>query len=87
MNRNNVEEVTVLVMHTTNSKIIDSINRVIYEWSIMEVVYPMMYKLGKDHPDKIVIRSLVDKKDVDSLRNNLETAFPGLCIFNPPMAV
>ncbi len=77
----------VVIMDGTNKNNVRYITDMIREWSLLPSFEPEVYQMDKDHPSMIVVKADMFLKDRLEVNNRIEARFPGLCIFNPPMAV
>lgn len=78
---------TVVIMDGTDKRKVEYVRSLCEAWSPIAVGKPMVWPLSKDHPSMIVIKTQLNDYEVDHVNGIIEKQFPGLCMFNPPMAV
>lgn len=42
-------------------------------------------QLSKEHPTTLVVKTKMREDSFNLLQNGIESVYPGLCVFNPPM--
>lgn len=87
MNSKNIKELSVIVMDGSDNDRVDYIKALIWEWSDPSVRQIMVYELDENHPSVLVMRTKIDDDSAIHLQNIIERRYPGLCTFNPPIAV
>lgn len=81
------KEVTCVIMHRVSDTDKGQITNILKLYSCTDVEQMMVYKLSKNHPDKTVIKTKMYPDLYTGARELIERDYPGLCMFNPPMAV
>lgn len=87
MSGKNVKELSVIIMDGSDNDVVNFIQQVVWEWSDPSVRQVMVYELDEDHPSTIVMRTKIDDDSAVHLQSIINRRYPGLCTFNPPMAV
>lgn len=88
MKERNLKMNTVVIMDGTNQNTVEYITAMLREWSPVSSGEPVVYPMSRNyHPSKMVVKTEVYEDELDKLNSLIERRFPGLCMFNPPMAV
>ena len=86
MKTRNLKEIKIVIMDDTNKGIVEYIKSMVNAWTLSNANGPVVYKLRNDH-SMTVIKSRLYEDEIDVISKRIEERFPGLCMFNPPMAV
>lgn len=78
---------TVVIMDGTNYDNVRYITDMLRTWSPITVDDPKVYRVNKDRDSMIAVKVQMYEADLAKVNERIEQRFPGLCIFNPPMAV
>lgn len=86
MKGNEFKTNTVVIMDGSDKAVVDYIASMLEAWNTY-AGRPKVYQLDENHPSIKVVVSRLEESDIDVVNRRIEARFPGLCIFNPPMAV
>ena len=77
---------TIVIMDSSNKGNVTYITDMLRAWNAYGG-NPRVYPLSKNHSSILVVKMQLEERDINHVNDLIERRFPGLCIFNPPMAV
>lgn len=78
---------TVIIMDGTQVDKVLYIASMLREWSPIGVDDPKLDWVDRDRLSMVKVRVNMYETDLIKVNERIERRYPGLCIFNPPMAV
>lgn len=78
---------TVVIMDGTHKHAVRVIRELCRSWSPIMVNCPTVRSMRGCESSMVVIETQMYDEQLNLLNKEIEERFPGLCIFNPPMAV
>lgn len=87
LNEYGLRQISVVIMDASDKNTTMYIARMVKEWSPVSAGEPLVYNLSKNHPSTIVVKTEMYDKDFIQMKDRIKRRFPGLCMFNPALAV
>ena len=87
MKGNKLKTNTIVIMDGTNPDKVIYIANMLKEWSPIGVDDPRLDWLDVERSSMVVAKVKMYETDLVKVNERIEKHYPGLCIFNPPMAV
>ena len=76
---------TVIIMDGSHSGLVGNIIELVDHITKELFVKSTCRQLDRRHPTMLVVETTMDDERYEKLQHLLDTRYPGLCVYNPPM--
>ena len=85
MTESTIEKCTIVIMDGSHRGLVDNIIELVDHITKELFVRSTCRQLDRRHPTMLVVETMMEDERYEKLQHLLETSYPGLCIYNPPM--